>query len=205
MSTGQVPFMNREKYKWFYEPDFLDQDFHKIMLDPDNQCIDTGLSIANDGSISFQKSSVLTNRYPNNIIFKDNIPPVTRSLIEKIESRLMIAGCKVPVLFNFSTLIDPRPTPDMKAYGWHKDFNIITHITDPLKLWFTILTLSKEDVDSEFMVCPTPDGPDFWNIGIKTKATTNKLFGHNMNLGHGYFPHGKNHVRIVYTRWYDAS
>lgn len=197
--------MSQTKYNWFYEPDFLDQVLHERMLYPTNQCIDLGLSVDVDGNVSTGNGEASSNRYRDNSIFKDNIPDTTRTLIELLENRLIQQGVKVPILFNFMTIVDPHPLPGMKAYGWHKDFNLIEHVQDPLKLWFTMLSLTRHEVNSEFMVSPTPEGPEFWNIGVRTTVTSNKLFGHNMNLGHGYFPKEKNHVGILYIRWYDAA
>lgn len=197
--------MSQTKYNWFYEPDFLDQVLHERMLYPINQCIDLGLSVDIDGNVSTGNGEASSNRYRDNSIFKDNIPDATRILIELLENRLIEQGVKVPILFNLMTIVDPHPLPGMKAYGWHKDFNLIEHIQDPLKLWFTMLSLTRQEVNSEFMVSPTPEGPEFWNMGVRTTVESNKLFGHNMNLGHGYFPKEKNHVGILYIRWYDAA
>ena len=55
------------------------------------------------------------------------------------------------------------------------------------------------------MVSPTPDGPEFWNIGVRTKANSNQLYGHNMNLGHEYVANEKNRVTMLYMRWFDAE
>jgi len=197
--------MKKSDFCWFYNTDFLDQDLHEKMLDPVNQCLGLGLTVDVDGQASNEKGDLLTNRYSDNSIFKDNLPVATKSLLEILENRLIEAGVKVPVLFNFMTMVDPVPAPHMRSYGWHKDFNSIDHIQDPLKLWFTVLSLTKHEVNSEFMVSPTKDGPEFWNIGVRTTVDSNKLFGHNMNMGHGYFPKEKNHVGILYIRWYDAG
>ena len=197
--------MIKSRYNWFYEPDFLDQVLHEQMLYPINQCIDLGLSVDIDGNVSTGNGEASSNRYRDNSIFKDNLPDATRTLIELLENRLIQQGVKVPILFNLMTIVDPYPLPGMKAYGWHKDFNLIEHIQDPLKLWFTMLSLTRHEVNSEFMVSPTPEGPEFWNIGVRTTVESNKLFGHNMNLGHGYFPKEKNQVGILYIRWYDAA
>lgn len=197
--------MNKKDYNWFYHTDFLDQDLHMQMLDPLNQCINLGLSVDIEGRITTGNGEVSTNRYTDNSIFKDNLPGATKNLVEILENRLKEAGVKVPILFNFMTIVNPYPLPGMKGYGWHKDFNLIEHINDPLKLWFTVLSLTEHDTDSEFMVSPTIEGTGFWNIGVRTKVTSNKLFGHNMNLGHGYFPGIKNSVGILYIRWYDAG
>ena len=195
--------MNRLNYKWFYRTDFLDAGLHKKMLDPVNQCINLGLSVNVDGSINFDGKELLSNRFKDNSIFKANLPAATKDVVELLENELKLMGCKVPTIFNFMTIINPYPIPGMKAYGWHKDFNLIDHVQDPLKLWFTMLMLSSDEVTSEFMVSPGPDGPDFWNMGVRTTASSNKLFGHNMNLGHGYFPKEKNQVGVLYIRWYD--
>jgi len=197
--------MSRTNFKWFYESDFLDLALHEQMLDPTNQCIDLGLLVDVDGNVTTGNGGESSNRYRDNSIFKDNIPFATKVLIEILENKLIDAGVKVPTLFNFMTIVNPHPLPGMKAYGWHKDFNLIEHIQDPLKLWFTMLSLTRHEVNSEFMVSPTADGPEFWNIGVRTTVESNKLFGHNMKLGHGYFPKDKNQVGILYIRWYDAS
>jgi hypothetical protein len=197
--------MNKSKYQWFYQTDFLDQELHEQMLDPVNQCVNLGLSVNSDGSTSIGNGEVNTNRYSDNSIFKANIPNPTKNLVELLENKLIDAGVKVPVLFNFMNIIDPDPSPMTKAYGWHKDYNIVEHIQDPLKLWFTMLSLTNDEVNSEFMISPTPEGPEFWNMGVRTIVTSNKLFGHNMNLGHEYFPKDKNHVGILYIRWYDGG
>jgi hypothetical protein len=197
--------MNRQNYNWFYHTDFLNDDLHRQMLDPVNQCINLGLLVDENGTVSFGNGEASSNRYHTNDVFKNNLPNSTKSVIEILENRLIEAGVKVPILFNFMTIIDPHPLPGMKAYGWHKDFNLIDHIQDPLKLWFTMLSLTEYETNSEFMVSPTADGPDFWKLGVRTTVDSNKLFGHNMNMGHGYFPKEKNQVGILYIRWYDAG
>ena len=197
--------MLKSKFQWFYKTDFLEQDLHQKMLDPVNQCIDLGLLVDENGNVSTGHGEVSSNRFVDNSIFKANVPEPTRQLIELLENKLIDAGVKVPVLFNFMNIVDPDPVPGTRGHGWHKDYNVIEHIQDPLKLWFTMLSLTDVEVNSEFMVSPTPDGPEFWNIGVKTVVDSNKLFGHNMNLGHGYFPKDKNHVGILYIRWYDAG
>lgn len=195
--------MNKSDYKWFYQTDFLDAGLHAKMLDPVNQCINLGLSVNIDGSVNFDGKELSTNRYKDNSIFKEHLPEATKDVLGRLENELKLAGCKVPTIFNLMTIINPYPIQGMKAYGWHKDFNLIDHVQDPLKLWFTMLMLSSDEVTSEFMVSPGPDGPDFWSMGVRTTASSNKLFGHNMNLGHGYFPREKNQVGVLYIRWYD--
>ncbi len=197
--------MKKTDYKWFYQADFLEDSLHNQLVESLSLGFKSGLFIDEEGTVTETQGNVVSNRYHDNSILKSKVSKDTLLAIELIENKLIESGVKVPVLFNLSTLVGPRPTPDMKSYGWHKDFNIIEHIQDPLKLWFTMLTLTKNDVNSEFMVSPTPEGPDFWKMGVRTVATSNKLFGHNMHLGHEYAPKENNNVCILYMRWFDAG
>jgi hypothetical protein len=196
--------MKKSDYKWFYKEDSLDKESHDLLFDDIKQKSKFGILINSDGTVINNDTTIIANRYHDNTILKEIVSTALRKMIEVNESHLLECGVKVPVLFNFGVLVNPHPTPDMKSYGWHKDFNLID-IQDPLKLWFSMLMLSDHDVDSEFLVSPTPEGPGFWNIGVRTKATSNKLFGHNMNLGHGFFPGENNQVYVLYMRWFDAG
>ena len=197
--------MNKSKYRWFYESDFLDQRLHDQLLTTVNNDLGSGLFIDTEGNITEQDTLVWNNRHDNHDILKTNVPEVGAQFIEMNERKLIDAGVVTPVLFNFAVLVNPNPNPLGDDYGWHKDFNLIEHIEDPLKLWFTMYTITDQEVDSEFMVSPTPDGPEFWNIGVRTKANTNQLYGHNMNLGHEYVAKEKNRVTMLYMRWFDAE
>ena len=86
---------------------------------------------------------------------------------------------------------------------WHKDYNPIENFDDTTKQWITFFTLSGEDVNSEFQVSHADEWPDIWNRGIKETLSNNRLFGHNMNLGHQYYQNDKNDVVLIYIRWYD--
>jgi hypothetical protein len=205
--------MKRSDLKYFYQPNFLDSELHELMLDTKNQCLDFGMTIDSDGSIVFDKGygdghnsgTVFRNRYKDNSIIKDNLSQPFKSVIDLLEIKLIENGVKNPVIFNLGMMINPNPSPSNKNYGWHKDYNIIDHIQDPLKLWFTIFSLTKNEVTSEFMVSPTSEGVDYWKLGVKEIVDSNKLFAHNMNLGHQYIVGNKNEVTIMYGRWYDAE
>lgn len=197
--------MSNTNYKWFYHPEFLDQQTHDQLLDTVYNEFNFGFFVSKDGEVTKEDTKYVSNRYHNNQIVKGNVPDTVRNFIEINESKLIENGVEVPVLFNFAVLMDPKPKFGDKGYGWHKDYNLIDHIQDPLKLWFTMYTLTNQDVDSQFIVSPTADGPEFWNMGVRTEATTNKFFGHNMHLGHEYLPKDKNSVAMVYMRWFDAG
>ncbi len=197
--------MDRENYKWFYQSDFLNQDLHDRLLQYINENPNFGITINVDGAVVKTESNLIENRFNDNSVCKTILSDPVLEFIELVENKLIQNGCKVPTIYNFGILFDPYPRPGVKAYKWHKDYNVIEHIQDPNKLWFTIFSLSDKEVNSEFTVSPTPEGPDFWNMGVRTAVATNKLFGHNMNLGHEYDPKDKNNVAILYIRWFDAS
>ena len=60
------------------------------MLDPINQCLGLGLTVDIDGQTSNEKGDLLTNRYSDNSILKDNLPVATKSLVEILENRLKL-------------------------------------------------------------------------------------------------------------------
>ena len=198
--------MKISHFKYFYQENFLDQDLHESMLDPINQCMDLIFAIDNQGLLSYPNIDHIENRYHNNSILKDNVPESTKALIELLENKLKLEGLEVPTIYNLALLSNPTVDPFYDAsFEWHRDYNPIKHITDPNKLWFTMLSLSRHEVDSEFMISPSPEGPEFWNHGVRTTVSTNKLFGHNINMGHQYIPKTKNQLGFLYIRWYDAG
>ena len=197
--------MKKSNYQWFYQENFLDENLFHLMLSKENQCVDLSLLIEKDGSVSYDTDGVIKNRYSDNTIIKKILPNPTVSVITILENKLKSMGLKNPVLYNLHTLINPTPKKGTRGYGWHKDFNCIKHTNDPLKLWFTMLSLTDKKVNSEFMISPTKDGPTLWNIGIQTTVDKNKLFGHNMNLGHDYIAKDKNELGFLYIRWFDAD
>jgi hypothetical protein len=198
--------MKKSNYNFFYKENFLENNLHQLMLDQKNWCLDYGCLVQEDGTYTIEQAdSVIKNRYKDNTIVRSLLPEPAQNVVTNLENVLREHGVKDPVLFNFKVLTNITMDP-IHLYGrWHKDFNLITHITDPLKLWFTMLCLTTNEVDSEFQVSPTSEWPNIWNIGVKKVLQSNQLFGHNMNLGHQYFQNPKNDLGILYVRWYDAG
>ena len=47
------------------------------------------------------------------------------------------------------------------------------------------------------------NGQMFGKEVVKETLSDNRLFAHNMNLGHQYHQNDKNDVTLIYIRWYD--
>lgn len=198
--------MKRSDYKYFYETDFLDTTLHQALSDPINHCAGVGYTINEDGSITVTETDpVIRNRYSDDSILIPLLPEPLQEFINLAKGKMIEQGAVIPTIFNISALIKPDPDVRTTVGQWHKDYNLITNITDPNKLWFTMLSLGSNDVTSEFMVSPTSEWPNLWNIGVRTTLESNKLFGHTMNLGHQYFKKDKNDLTLLYIRWYDRG
>lgn len=191
------------KYKYFFQDNFLESDLHDAMLDPKNQCANIGLLINEDGSLK-EEGNFFKNRYGDNSVLLGQVSKPLGHVIELIKSKLIENGMVTPVIYNMEMLQAKIPDPHSKNNGWHKDFNPITHVTDLSKLWITMLSFTDQEVNSELMVSPSPEGPEFWNIGGREKLTSNKLFGHTLNVGHQYTPGSNNNVTLMYCRWYEG-
>ncbi len=197
--------MKKSDFKYFYEPNFLDSELHQSMLDPINHLANTGMMIDENGIVTYDSDSVLKNRFSDNSVLFDVLPNTTVKFLNLVKDKIINNGAVDPIVFNISALINPDPDPKTTIGVWHKDFNLVTHITDANKLWFTMYSLSIQEVNSEFLISPTAQWPDIWNRGVKEVLTSNKLFGHTMNLGHQYFQRDKNDLILLYIRWYDKG
>lgn len=197
--------MKRSNYKYFYQSDFLDKEFHQKMLDPVNHLANKGMMIDENGIATDDSDPVVRNRYKDNSVLFDNLPQTMVMFLNTVRNKIMENGAIDPIVFNITALINPDPSPNTTVGNWHKDYNLIPEITDPNKLWFTMYSLAEKEVTSEFLVSPTAEWPNIWNIGVKEVLTTNKLFGHTMNLGHQYFQKDKNELVLLYVRWYDRG
>ena len=198
--------MKRSDYKYFYESDFLDTALHQALLDPANHCAGVGYTINEDGStIITEDDPVIRNRYNDDSLLIPRLPEPLQRFIHLTKGKMVEHGAIIPTVYNISALVKPDPDTRTTVGRWHKDYNLITNVTDPNKLWFTMLSLGSNDVTSEFMVSPTSEWPNLWNIGVKTTLESNKLFGHTMNLGHQYFKKDKNDLTLLYIRWYDRG
>lgn len=174
------------------------------MLIPKNYDINIPIIIENDGKVLEGGEAYIKNRYINNDILYQFLPSPLVQVIKLFETELKNQGLANPVAFNVSTIDSPKPNRYGLNYGWHKDYNIVGHVTDPLKLWFTFLVLTEDETDSKFMVAPTKDGPGLWNIGFQTTLKSNMAIGHNMNLGHCYTNMEQNNLKMIYIPWFDA-
>lgn len=195
--------MNKSDYRWFYEENFIDENLRQLLIQ-NNQFINKGLFIEEDGFIK-NSEPFINNRCFDNKILKDNLIDPVKVFIEKLENKLLDNGVFKPVLYTAAILVNPNPNPIYRSYPWHKDFNTIKHTTDPKKLWFTFFSLNTSNANSEFMISPNADGPGLWNMGVKKVLKDNQIFGHNMNFGHQYFTKTNNDVQLIYIRWFDAG
>lgn len=196
--------MRKSQYKWFQKNSFLDEDLHKQMLIPENYNLNRPVIIDVDGNVNVGDEDFIKNRYKNNDILYTLVTDPVKQVLKLLEQELKNSGLINPVAFNLSTIIDPKTNRYSLNHGWHQDYNIVGHVTDPLRLWFTFLMLSTDVVESKFMVSPTSDGPEFWNTGCKVDVTSNMAIGHNMNLGHSYTCYDKQNLKIIYIPWFDA-
>ena len=198
--------MKKTDYQYFCIHDFLDESLHSQMVLPKNQCQSADVLIAEDGNtILGTNDNVIKNRYKDNSIVMDFLPPAFKSVVEQLKNQLIKQGLKNPIVYNIAVLSNLVTVPGTNGHGWHKDYNPIKHITDTSKLWITFLALSQSEIDTEFVVSPTTDGPTLWDIGVDLTLTSNVAIGHNMNLGHNYIVNNKNDLSLIYIRWYDAS
>jgi len=198
--------MKKSDYQYFCIHGFLDESLHSQMVLPGNQCQSLDVLITEDGNtIMGTNDNVIKNRYKDNSIVVDFLPPAFRSVIEQLKNQLIKQGLKNPIVYNIAVLPNPVTTPGTAGHGWHKDYNPIKDISDASKLWITFLALSQSEINTKFVVSPTADGPGLWNIGIDLALTSNVAIGHNMNLGHNYVGGTKNNLSLMYIRWYDAS
>ena len=198
--------MKRSDYRCFCNTNFLDDALYQSMLIPENQFVGKGLMVSDDGSYTVDlEEFTLKNRYKDNSVLLTALPTSLAKVIEVTKNRLIREGLKNPVAFNIRALVNPESDPMSRGHGWHKDYNCVPHIDDPLKLWITMMVLSNDASDSTFMVSPGPEGPGLWNIGYKKIVCPNMLFAHNMNLGHEYIAGAKNNLSLLYIRWYDTD
>ena len=110
---------------------------------------------------------------------------------------------KSKAMTNTLELINNEVDPMHTSGRWHKDYNPIENFDDTTKQWITFFTLSSDNVDSEFQVSYADEWPDIWKRGVKETLSNNRLFAHNMNLGHQYYQNDNNKVTMIYIRWYD--
>ena len=144
----------------------------------------------------------LYNRYDDNSIVKRLLPDSMGELIDLIQQKLK-PYLERPVIYNYRVLIDNQIDPMHTSGRWHKDYNPIENFDDTTKQWITFFTLSDTDVNSEFQVSYADEWPDIWRRGVKETLSNNRLFAHNMNLGHQYYQNDNNQVTMIYIRWYD--
>ncbi len=192
--------MNTE---YFFTDQFLNADLLQRVSD-DKPLIDyPGYLINPNADLLKDKTNpTLYNRYDDNSIVKRLLPDSMGELIDLIQQKLK-PYLKRPVIYNYRVLIDNQIDPMHDAGRWHKDYNPIENFDDPTKQWITFFTLSDADVNSEFQVSYADEWPDIWHRGVRETLTNNKLFAHNMNLGHQYYQNDNNDVTMIYIRWYD--
>jgi len=201
--------MNKE-IEYFFIDDFLDSELSERLIREQNQmpaeetlpslC---GYLINPDGTCEEDVTNpTIYNRYHDNSILKSLLPTSTSETIDLLESKLK-EHISNPVVYNFRVITNITMDPTHTSGGWHKDYNPIEKFDDLTKQWITFYTLSGGNVDSEFQVSYTSEWPDVWQRGIREVLSDNRLFGHNMNLGHQYHQNENNDVMMIYIRWYD--
>tara|TARA_R110002020_G_scaffold354143_1_gene566942 strand:- start:887 stop:1471 length:585 start_codon:yes stop_codon:yes gene_type:complete len=191
--------------EYFFIDEFLDSDtLQKITAD--KPLVETsGYLITPDGSLKEDETNpTLCNRYDDNSIVKSLLPKSNGKLIDLIESQLKSYLTR-PVIYNYRTLINNEVDPMHTSGRWHKDYNPIENFDDTTKQWITFFTLSSDNVNSEFQVSYADEWPDIWKRGVKETLSNNRLFAHNMNLGHQYYQNDNNDVTMIYIRWYDKG
>ena len=200
--------MNDQQY--FFIDNFLDTDLVSAIATektklatietlPDN----CGHFINPDGIVVDDSTHPnIYNRYHDNSMLKSLLTKSVVNLIDKIRVSLT-PYLNNPVIYNYATLPSLKMNVKETSGGWHKDYNPIENFDDATKQWITFFTLSSDDVNSEFQVSHTSEWPDVWKRGIKETLSDNRLFAHNMNLGHQYHQNDKNDVTLIYIRWYD--
>ena len=192
--------MNTE---YFFTDQFLDTDtLQHVTIDKPLEDR-SGYLINPDGSLEEDKTNpTLYNRYDDNSIVKRLLPDSIGELIDLIQQQLNPYMTR-PVIYNYRVLINNEVDPLHTSGRWHQDYNPIENFDDNTKQWITFFTLSGDNIDSEFQVSYADEWPDIWNRGIRETLSDNKLFAHNMNLGHQYYQNDNNDVTLIYIRWYD--
>lgn len=192
--------MNTE---YFFIYQFLDTDtLQHVTIDKPLED-QSGYLINPDGSLEEDKTNpTLYNRYDDNSIVKRLLPDSMGELIDLIQQQLNPYMTR-PVIYNYRVLINNEVDPLHTSGRWHQDYNPIENFDDNTKQWITFFTLSGDNIDSEFQVSYADEWPDIWNRGIRETLSNNKLFAHNMNLGHQYYQNDNNDVTLIYIRWYD--
>ena len=192
--------MNTE---YFFTDQFLNADLLQRVSDDKPVEDQSGYLINPDGSLEENTTNpTLYNRYDDNSVDKSLLPESAGELIDLIQLQLK-PYLERPVIYNYRVLIDNQIDPVHTSGRWHKDYNPIENFDDTTKQWITFFTLSDDNVDSEFQVSYADEWPDIWNRGVKETLSNNRLFAHNMNLGHQYYQNDNNKVTMIYIRWYD--
>lgn len=192
--------MNTE---YFFTDQFLNADLLQRVSDDKPVEDQSGYLINPDGSLEENTTNpTLYNRYDDNSVVKSLLPESAGELIDLIQLQLK-PYLERPVIYNYRVLIDNQIDPVHTSGRWHKDYNPIENFDDTTKQWITFFTLSDDNVDSEFQVSYANEWPDIWNRGVKETLSNNRLFAHNMNLGHQYYQNDNNKVTMIYIRWYD--
>lgn len=201
--------MKKSDFRYFYKQNYLNTELHKSMLSHDNQWANkTGITITENEQIFTNIDSTdicIKNYCQDQRVIESVLPQPLVGCIRNIRQSLTENGAKNPKLRHIATLVDPEVNPRSKAYGWHKDYNIEKDIKDEKKLWLTFLILSEKEINSKFVVSPTPEGLGFWNIGMDLTLETNLLIAHTLNLGHNYIEMDKNELSLIYMRWYESE
>lgn len=200
----------RNDFKYFFIDDFLNQELlQRVTLDstnlPSEQTLPNicGYLISDDGKYEQAPDHpYYYNRYHDNSILKSLLPGSIGEVIDLVKTELQ-QYMSNPVIYNFATMknivIDKREINGR----WHKDYNPIENFFDDEKQWLVFISLSKDNVNSTFQITPTSEWPNIWNIGLNETLSNNRLFAHNMNLGHQYHQHDIDDVTLLGMRWYD--
>ena len=192
--------MNTE---YFFTDQFLNADLLQRVSDDKPVEDQSGYLINPDGSLEENTTNpTLYNRYDDNSVVKSLLPESAGELIDLIQLQLK-PYLERPVIYNYRVLIDNQIDPMHTSGRWHKDYNPIENFDDATKQWITFFTLSSDSVNSEFQVSYADEWPDIWHRGVKETLSNNRLFAHNMNLGHQYYQNDNNKVTMIYIRWYD--
>jgi len=195
----------RSDYKYIHEPDFLSQDLHELMLDPENQRADKpGAIITESGQIWPVSDNLIKNYCSDQSVLHSFLPLPFVQLLKEMRVVLIEQGMTDPKVRHLTTMINPEEAkPGELSHGWHKDYNVEKVITDPMKLWITFFTLTPNAVNSKISMSPTADGPSQWGIGTEATLHSNTFLGHNFNIGHHYKESTDDELNMIYIRWYD--
>jgi len=189
--------------EYFFTDQFLNADLLQRVSDDKPVEDQSGYLINPDGSLEENTTNpTLYNRYDDNSVVKSLLPESAGELIDLIQLQLK-PYLERPVIYNYRVLIDNQIDPMHTSGRWHKDYNPIENFDDATKQWITFFTLSSDSVNSEFQVSYADEWPDIWHRGVKETLSNNRLFAHNMNLGHQYYQNDNNKVTMIYIRWYD--